>query len=75
MEYANASPFQHVLDLVEQMSIEDQQAVSELLAHRLIESRRADIARNAALTLQAIQKKDAQQGSIEDFKRDMLRDL
>ena len=75
MEYVNTSPFQRVLDLVEQMSFEDQTSLTEVLSHRLTESRRADIARNATNTLQAIQKNDAQQGSFEAFKRDMLRDV
>ena len=75
MEYVNTSPFQYVLDLVEQMSFEDQTTLTELLSHRLTEYRRTDIARNATMTLQAIQNKEAQRGSLEDFKRDMLRDV
>jgi hypothetical protein len=74
MEYVNTSPFQYVLDLVEQMSFEDQATLTELLYHRLTEYRRTEIAHNAAMTLQAIQNREAQQGSIEDFKRDMLSD-
>lgn len=74
MESVNTSPFQQVLDLVEQMSFEDQATLTDLLYHRLTEYRRTDIARNAALTLQAIQNREAQRGSLEDFKREMLRD-
>lgn len=74
MEYINTSPFQHVLDVFEQMSFEDQTTLSELLSHRLNEYRRMEIARNATATLQAIKKKEAQQGSFEDFKREMLRE-
>ena len=74
MEYVNTSPFQHVLDVFEQMSFEDQTTLSELLSHRLSEYRRMEVARNATTTLQAIQKKEAQRGSVEDFKRDMLRE-
>ena len=75
MEYVNTSPFQHVLDLIEQMSFEDQATLTELLYHRLTDYRRTEIAHNATMTLQAIQNRKAKQGSIEDFKRDMLRDV
>lgn len=75
MEYVNTSPFQHVLDLFEQMSFEDQATLTELLYHRLTEYRRMDIAHNATMTLQAIQNRKAQQGSLEDFKREMLREV
>jgi hypothetical protein len=74
MEYTTTSPFQQVLDLVELMSFEDQASFIEVLNHRLTDYRREEIARNAAMTLQAIRDREAQYGSIEDLKRDMLKD-
>ena len=74
MEYASISPFQHILDLVERLSFEDQATLSELLSHRLTESRRMEIAQNATMTLQAIQHGEARQGSLDDLKRDLLGD-
>lgn len=71
MEYVNTSLFQQVLDLVEQMSFEDQTTLTEVLSHRLTEARRTDIARNAAVTLQAIRNREAKRGSMQIWKIDV----
>jgi len=39
---------------------------------RLVERRRAEIARNATATLQAVREGRARYGSVEDLKRDLL---
>ena len=44
----------------------------DLIQHRLVEKRRAEIARNAKETLQAVRDGRAQVGSVEDLRRDLL---
>ena len=43
----------------------------ELIRNRLIEYRRAEIARNAANTLQAVREGRARYGSVDDLRRDL----
>ncbi len=43
-----------------------------LIQHRLVEKRRAEIARNAQETLRAEHDGRAQVGSVEDLRRDLL---
>ncbi len=72
MEQAKTSLFQQALDVVEQLPPEDQETLVDLIRHRLVEWRRAEIARNAASTLQAVQEGRARYGSVEDLKHDLL---
>jgi hypothetical protein len=44
----------------------------DLIQHRLVEKRRAEIARNAQEPLQAVRDGRAQHGSVEDLRRDLL---
>jgi hypothetical protein len=67
-----SSPFQRAIDVVEALPLEDQETVIELLQRRLVERRRAEIARNASATLQAVREGRARYGSVEDLKRDLL---
>ena len=64
--------FQQALDVVEKLPPEDQETLIGLIQRRLVELRRAEIARNAAATLQAVRDGHARYGSIEDLKRDLL---
>ncbi len=66
------SPFQLALDTVELLPLEDQESLIEIIQRRLIERRRAEIARNATATLQAVSEGRASYGTIEDLKRDLL---
>ena len=70
-----ASPVQHALDVVESLPREDQQAVAELITHRVAEQRREEIARNAKETLQAVRTGRAKSGSIEELQKDLLAQL
>lgn len=71
MEQIGISLFQQALDAVEKLSPEDQETLINLIWHRLVEWRRAEIARNATATLQAVREGRARYGSIEDLKRDL----
>lgn len=72
MEQDKMSSWQQVLDAMETLPAEDQEAVVEVIRHRLAERRRAEIARNAATTLQAVREGRARYGSVEDLRRDLL---
>ncbi|MBM4465189.1 MAG: hypothetical protein FJ014_06520 [Chloroflexi bacterium] len=56
MEQIKTSLFQQALDVVEKLPPEDQETLVGLIQHRLVEWRRAEIARNAAATLQAVRE-------------------
>ncbi len=62
---------QQALDVVESLPPEGQEALIDLILRRLVERRRAEIARNAEMTLQALRDGRAQFGSVEDLKRDL----
>ncbi|WP_028324911.1 hypothetical protein [Desulfatirhabdium butyrativorans] len=66
-----SSTIQTAIDVVEALPLEDQQTVIELLQRRMVERRRAEIARNATATLQAVREGRARYGSVEDLKRDL----
>ena len=72
MEQVKSSPLQEALEAVESLPMEDQEALMELVERRLAEWRRAEIARNAKATLQAVREGRAQFGSVDDLKRDLL---
>ena len=74
MGQTTASLFQQALDVVEKLPPEDQETLVDLVQNRLVEWRRASIARNAAITLQAVREGRARYGSVEDLKRDLLDD-
>ena len=71
MEQVNASLLQQALDIVEELPPEDQETLIELIQRRLVERRRAEIAGNAAATLQAVREGRARFGSVEDLERDL----
>ncbi len=72
MGQVKASLLQQALDVAERLPPQDQEILIELIQHRLMERRRAEIARNAAATLQAVREGRAHYGSIEDLKHDLL---
>jgi hypothetical protein len=72
MEKTETSALQEALDIVESLPPDDQETLIDLIRHRLIEKRRAEIALNAEETLQAVHDGRAQYGSIEDLRRDLL---
>jgi hypothetical protein len=72
MSQTISSTLQKAIDAVEALPLEDQQTVIELLQRRLAERRRAEIARNATATLQAVREGQARYGSVEDLKQDLL---
>ncbi len=72
MEQERTSSWQQLLDAVETLPPEDQEAVVEVIRRRLADRRRAEIARNAAATVQAVREGRAPYGSVEDLKHDLL---
>jgi len=71
MEQVRASLLQQALDAAEKLPPEDQETLIELVQRRLVERRRAEIARNAAATLQTVKDGRARYGSLEDLERDL----
>lgn len=72
MSQVKAPLFQRALDVVEKLPPEDQETLIDLIQRRLVDLRRAEIAGNAAATLQAVRDGHARYGSVEDLKRDLL---
>ena len=72
MEKMQVSQLQQALEAVESLPPDDQETLIDLVRHRLIERRRAEIAQNADETLQAVRDGLAEYGSVEDLKRDLL---
>jgi hypothetical protein len=66
MERAKTPLFQQALDTVGKLPPEDQETLVDLIQHRLVEWRRAEIARNATATLQAVREGRARYGSVEE---------
>jgi U3 small nucleolar ribonucleoprotein component len=66
------TPFQQAIEMVEHLSTEDQENLIEIIRQRLIEQRRAEMARNARATLQAFREERARYGTIDDLRRDLL---
>jgi hypothetical protein len=72
MELTISTPFQQALDVVERLPLEDQETLVDIIRRRLIEQRRAEIARNAQATRQAFQEGRASYGTVDDLRRDLL---
>ena len=71
MSEERQSPFQHALDVVEQLPLEDQATLIAIIRQRLIERRRDEIAANAEATRAAVREGRAKYGSVEDLRRDL----
>ena len=71
MGQAKEPLLQQALDIVERLPPEDQETLIELIQRRLVERRRAEIARNAAATLQAVREGLARYGPVEELKQDL----
>jgi hypothetical protein len=72
MKLIVSTPFQQALDVVEKLSPEDQVTLVDIIRRRLIEQRRAEIARNAQATVQAFRAGRASYGTVDDLRRDLL---
>ncbi|MCK4450672.1 MAG: hypothetical protein KAX26_08780 [Anaerolineae bacterium] len=66
------TPFQQALDAIEQFPADDQESLIEIIQRRLVEQRRAEIARNARATVQAFREGRARCGTVDDLRRDLL---
>ncbi len=65
------TPFQQALEIVEQLPADDQENLIEIVQRRLVEQRRAEIARNARATIQAFREGRARYGTVDDLRRDL----
>ena len=72
MGQKTAIPFREAIDVVEALPPEDQETLIDLIRRRLIERRRAEIARHAAETLRAVREGQARYGAFDDLQRDLL---
>ena len=68
---SHATPFQDVLDRIEQLSLSDQEALIEIVQKRVIELRRQEIAENARTTRQAFHEGRASYGTVDDLRREL----
>jgi len=75
MDTLTVTPFEQAIEFIEQLSPTDQEAVLEIVRHRLIERRRHEIAANAQATLQALREGRARYGTVDDLRRDLQREL
>ena len=66
--------FQKAIDAVESLPFDDREELLEILRMRVAEQRRDEIADNAREALQAVREKRAQFGTVEDLKKDLLKD-
>ena len=64
--------FQQALNVIEQFPADDREALIETIQRRLVEQRRAEIARNARATVQAFREGRARCGTVDDLRRDLL---
>ena len=64
--------FRQALNVIEQFPADDQEALIEIIQRRLVEQRRAEIARNARATVQAFREGRARCGTVDDLRRDLL---
>jgi hypothetical protein len=75
MQTENLSTYGQALDLIATLPLEEQEELIETVRRRLIEQRRAEIAREAAATLQAVREGHASSGTAADLKRELLAEL
>jgi len=66
-----STPFQNILERIEQLPVSDQEALVEIIQKRLIELRRQEIAENAHRTIQAFREGRASYGTVEDLRREL----
>lgn len=67
MHNTGVTPFQAAIDAVEAIVPQDREALIELLRHRMIEDRRAEIADNVAQTRKEYEAGEVQRGTPDDL--------
>ncbi len=61
------SRFGAVVEVVETLPLEDQEMLVDLVRHRLIEQRRAEIAANIARTREEYEQGQVRRGTVDDL--------
>lgn len=75
MQTENLSTYGQALDLIATLPLEEQEELIETVRRRLIEQRRAEIAREAAALRQAVQEGRLKPRSFEELKEELLAEL
>jgi hypothetical protein len=73
MDTITVTPLQQALEIIDGLSLDEQELLIEITQRRLIEQRRNEIAVNAKATLQAFQEGRASYGTVEDLRREFER--
>ncbi|MBI4549013.1 MAG: hypothetical protein HY707_13605 [Ignavibacteriae bacterium] len=71
----HTTTFDETLAAIEKLPPDLQESLIEIIHKRLIESRRREIAKNAAETLKAYKKGKAKQGSLRDLRQSSEPDI
>ena len=66
------TPFQKAIAAVESLPFDERQEVLDIIRRRLAEERRDEIAANAREAIQAVKKRRALSGTVDDLKKDLL---
>ena len=68
---APTTPFDTALDVVDRLSIDDQEAIVEIVRRRIVDRRRRAIADNAQATMHAFREGRASFGTVDDLRREL----
>jgi len=71
MTAITTSLFQELLDRIDGLPVDDQEALLEIVRRRLIEQRRQEISVSAKTTLQAFREGYATYGTVDDLRREL----
>jgi len=63
--------FADALELIDRLSVEEQDALVEIVRRRMLEQRRSEIAANAQATVQAYREGRASYGAVDDLRREL----
>jgi hypothetical protein len=74
MKIHQDTPFQKAIEAAEALTYDDREELLEVLRVRLIEDRRDEIAANAKQVVLDVRRKRAEIGTVEDLKKDLLKD-
>lgn len=68
------TPFQKAIDAIELLPNDSQEEIIDIIKKRLAEDRREEIAANANEAVMAVREGHAKYGTIEDLKRNLLKE-
>jgi len=71
MGKALATRFQEIIDIVESLPYDDQEILVDIINKRLSEYRRAILLKEISESLDAYERGEFRQGTVDDFMRDL----